>query len=99
MCVHIIYCVHMDEVYTLREFRAKTKEAFDKADSQTDVIIERKGIRYVLIHESYYSELLKPEPAEKKIVKQASGEKAYEGCKHGMNPVFCRHAKNGKACK
>jgi hypothetical protein len=38
-----------DIVYTLRDFRAKTKEAFDYTEDDVDIVIERNGKRFVLI--------------------------------------------------
>lgn len=97
----------MSKVYTLRAFRAKTKEAFDKADEEIDVIIERNNVRYILIHESYYNELLKSEtpivasPALKTALKELNKTTPIfdNFCKHGADPKFCKFAKPGKPCK
>jgi PHD/YefM family antitoxin component YafN of YafNO toxin-antitoxin module len=94
-----------DIVYTLRDFRAKTKEAFDYTEDDVDIVIERNGKRFVLITESFYKELLKPsaemaaipEATIENVIKQAQPD--FKVCRHGAYPMYCKFAKNGKSCK
>lgn len=56
-----VYTLYMDKkIYTLSEFRKRTREAFNLVDDLVDVYIDRYGVRYMLITESYYKEILKP---------------------------------------
>lgn len=78
-------------MYTLRNFRANTKEAFDSVDRGEEVLIERSGSVYALIP----AQIIRPikTPAE------IPGFLEFKACKHGADPEFCRFAKNGKPCK
>lgn len=87
-------------MYSLRAFRAKTKEAFDKAETGVPVAIERAGVIYWLTlgtsgdaKQVIQVGVQTPGPT---YVKPALVMKP---CVHGADPLFCKHAKLGKPCR
>lgn len=61
------YTMYMEDdsrVFTVTEFRKRLREILSLVDAQKDIFIEKYGQRYVIIPESYYLELLKPQPEE-----------------------------------
>lgn len=90
-------------MYTLREFRANTKQAFDDAAQGHEVVIDRSGFTYQLValagpplpgHAFESIPRKKPELKSKAIIERNQ----VIPCKHGADPKFCKHAKNG-VCK
>lgn len=82
----------MDYVYTLREFRSKTKEAFDKAHNGSVKIKRGKEI-YILMYSSLEGQYPN-RPEDEEVVFEVPS--AWTFCKHGADPKFCKHAKKGK---
>jgi len=76
-------------VYTLREFRAKTKEAFDSAENKVVVLVNRNGV----VFELSMAGSIKDFSSEDTPRPQGSL------CKHGYSPQFCKYAKGEKPCK
>jgi hypothetical protein len=61
--MYIMYTVYMnkdsnEKRYTVAEFRSQIREAFNNADDEVDVIIERFGAEYVLVTKKYFDYLV-----------------------------------------
>lgn len=91
-------------MYTLREFRANTKQAFDDAASGHEVVISRGNENFQLValvgdplpghtQESKAPPVIK-EP--KQVLESVPVEKP---CRHGFPAKYCKYAKPGKPCK
>lgn len=101
--------MYMDEeyVYTVAEFRKRLREAFNEADDNVDVVIERHGKKYWLITDSYYQLLhepdssvgLPPPPVAKKPKESLPSELAPRFCKNGHPIPYPRDKCLGKKCK
>lgn len=95
-----MYTAYHTYVYTLREFRAKTKEAFDRAASGETVEIDRNGAVYTLLLKEPTIKMQLPKIIKEPVdFKPQLVDPAFKPCRHNADPKFCRHAKPGKPCK
>jgi len=87
-------------MYNLREFRAKTKEAFDLAEKE-EVLISRNTDVYTLrisVKGSFSPRRSTKKPKQPKLpykeqIKRVQGTFTVEVCEHSAAKGFCRYAK------
>jgi hypothetical protein len=89
-----------DKEYNLYTFRQNIREAFEFCDDGIDVYIKRFKKRYVLMTESYYKELLKPDEDVQNVQKIIKTPQQAKQAVQNIQNVqkLCPHGKEWKQC-